>query len=196
MRGGVDAWEGRGRFGVVSSGLRLAAGRDRLAAGVDGSSWFGQDRFGSVALSVRFRSGDGRQRREFIVRGGGAATTAATPPDLWFAGDTGTARPVLLRAHPVVDEGELQSQQLGRRVAYLSNEARQWWSVKSAVRFGVAVFADAAHVGRRATAAGRGDVDVGGGLRVGFPGLDGVFRVDIGKGLRDGSTAFSFVYEP
>jgi hypothetical protein len=33
-------------------------------------------------------------------------------------------------------------------------------------------------------------------LRLGFPGLDGVFRLDLGKGLRDGSTALSFVYEP
>ena len=42
----------------------------------------------------------------------------------------------------------------------------------------------------------RGDVDLGGGLRIGLPGLEGVFRIDIGKGLRDGATAFSFVYEP
>jgi hypothetical protein len=79
---------------------------------------------------------------------------------------------------------------------YVSGEARQWWSVRSIFRFGVAVFGDAARVERRAIADGRGDVDIGGGLRVAFPGLDGVFRVDVGKGLRDGSTAFSFVYEP
>jgi len=32
-------------------------------------------------------------------------------------------------------------------------------------------------------------------IAVQFPGLDGVFRLDVGKGLRDGSTAFSFIYE-
>ena len=43
-----------------------------------------------------------------------------------------------------------------------------------------------------------GDVatPLGVGLRMGFPGLEGVFRLDIGKGLRDGATALSFVYEP
>jgi hypothetical protein len=67
------------------------------------------------------------------------------------------------------------------------------------------MFADAALVDRQAmaeigsavsTASNRGDIDVGGGLRLGLPGLEGVFRLDVGKGLRDGATALSFVYEP
>ncbi len=66
----------------------------------------------------------------------------------------------------------------------------------SVIQFGAGVFVDAVRVERRADEDGRGDVDVGGGLRLGFPGLDGVFRLDLGKGLRDGSTALSFVYEP
>jgi hypothetical protein len=72
---------------------------------------------------------------------------------------------------------------------------RQWWTVKSLVHVGAALFADAANVERRAEPDRRGDVDVGGGLRLALPGLDGVFRLDVGKGLRDGSTAFSFIYE-
>ena len=69
-------------------------------------------------------------------------------------------------------------------------------AIRSVVHLGAAVFADTARVERRATADGSGDVDLGGGLRIGLPGLAGVFRLDVGKGLRDGNTAFSFVYEP
>ena len=64
------------------------------------------------------------------------------------------------------------------------------------IQIGAGLFVDAVRVDRRAMDESRGDVDVGGGLRLGFPGLDGVFRLDLGKGLRDGSTAVSFVYEP
>ena len=85
-----------------------------------------------------------------IARAGGAATTVATPPDLWFAGDTGTVRPALLRAHPIVDDGMLKSDRLGRRIVYLSGETRQWWTLRSAIHIGAAAFADAARVDHQA----------------------------------------------
>ena len=192
----VDAWEDHGSYAVASAGVRFASERDRLIVNVDGSSWLGKERFGSIGASLRVRSSDQNQGRVFIARGGGALTTVATPPDLWFAGDTGTVRPSLLRAHPIVDDGMLQSDRLGRRIAYLSGEARQWWTLRSVIHVGAAVFADGARLDRQAAAEMRGDVDLGGGLRIGLPGLEGVFRIDIGKGLRDGATAFSFVYEP
>jgi hypothetical protein len=192
---GLDSWEERGKYGVASAGLRLASAHDRLTAGIDGSSWMGDDSFGLISASVRLRSRDDNLGRVFIVRGGGAFATESTPADLWFAGDTGSVRPSLLRAHSIVDDGMLRSDRLGRRIAQVSGEIRQWWTVRSFVHVGAAVFADAAHVERRADPDSLDDVDMGGGLRLGFPGLDGVFRLDVGKGLRDGSTAFSFIYE-
>jgi hypothetical protein len=195
-RGGIDAWDGLGTYGVAATELRLASARDRAIVGLDVASWFGEDAFGSVAASVRLRSNHERRGRTFIVRAGGALATSATPPDLWFAGDTGAVRPALLRAHPIVDDGELQSDRLGRGIVHGSGEVRHWWTIRTLIQIGAGLFADAARVERRAAEDGRGDVDVGGGLRLGFPGLDGVFRLDLGKGLRDGSTAVSFVYEP
>ncbi len=192
---GLDAWDGRGTYGMAGGGLRLASPRDRAIVGVDGSGWLGQDQFGMLAVSARLRSNHENRGHVLIARIGGAAATVATPPDLWFAGDTGTVRPALLRAHPIVDDGMLQSDRLGRRILHISGEAQQWWTIRSVVQFGAAVFADTARV-ERATADGSGDVDLGGGLRIGLPGLAGVFRLDVGKGLRDGNTAFSFVYEP
>jgi hypothetical protein len=90
----------------------------------------------------------------------------------------------------------LQSERLGRGIVHVSGETRQWWTVRSVIQIGAGVFVDAVRVERRSIEDGRGDVDVGGGVRLGFPGLEGVFRLDLGKGLRDGSTAVSFVYEP
>jgi hypothetical protein len=195
-RAGIDTWESDATYGVVSGGLRLASERDRVMVDVAGSSWLGQDDFGSMAASMRLRSSDQHQGRVFVARAGGAFATVATSPDLWFAGDTGVVRPALLRAHPIVEDGMLRSDRLGRRIANVSAEVRQWRTVKAAVQVGAAAFADAAYVDRRAASGARGDVDLGVGLRVGFPGLEGVFRLDIGKGLRDGATALSFVYEP
>jgi len=195
-RGGIDTWDGLGTYGVAATELRLASVRDRAIVGLDIASWLGEDAFGSVETSVRLRSSNERRGRTFILRAGGAMATSATPPDLWFAGDTGTVRPALLRAHPVVDDGELRSDRLGRGILHGSGELRQWWAVRSLIQIGAGIFVDAARVERRAAEDGKGDVDVGGGIRLGFPGLEGVFRFDLGKGLRDGSTAVSFVYEP
>jgi hypothetical protein len=95
-----------------------------------------------------------------------------------------------------VDDGRLQSERLGRGIAHVSGETRQWWTIRSVIQIGAGLFVDAVRIERGAAEEDRGDVDVGGGLRLGFPGLDGVFRFDLGKGLRDGSTAVSFIYEP
>jgi hypothetical protein len=195
-RWGIDAWDGRGTYGVASAALRLASSRDRIIAGVDGSSWLGHDGFASAAASLRVRSSAEPRGRVFLFNAGAAIATRSTPPDLWFAGDTGSARPVLLRAHPIVDDGMLQSERIGRAIVHVSGEARQWWTFRSLIHVGVGAFGDAARVERRALGDATGDVDLGGGLRLALPGLDGVFRLDLAKGLRDGTTALSFVYEP
>jgi hypothetical protein len=195
VRLGFDSWDDRGKYGVASAGVRLASAHDRLTVAVDGSNWMGHDSFGLIAASARARSRDDNRGRVFIVRGGAAFAWESTPADLWFAGDTGHVRASLLRAHPIVDDGMLQSDRLGRRIAHISGEVRQWWTAKSFVHVGAALFADAAHVEQRVEPDARSDVDVGGGLRLSLPGLDGVFRFDVGQGLRDGRTAFSFIYE-
>jgi hypothetical protein len=63
------------------------------------------------------------------------------------------------------------------------------------MRIAAAAFADSAGVVDRLQSGARADVDAGLGLRAALPGLPGVFRLDVGKGLRDGATAVSFVYD-
>jgi hypothetical protein len=196
VRGGVDAWEEQGSFGLVAGGLRAASPRERVVIDVEGSGWSGGNGFATLVTAATVRSSREHRGRAYIARAGAAAATDLTPPDVWFGGDTGRARPTLLRAHPIIDDGALRVEQIGRRIVHLSVEARQWWSTRWPIRVGAALFVDSLHVGNRFEADARGDVDAGLGARLAVPGLDGVFRLDLAKGLRDGATAFSFVYEP
>ena len=150
-----------------------------------------------MAVSLRARSSSEHRGRVFIVTSGGALATHSTPADLWFAGDTGAVRPALLRAHPVVDDGMLRSRAARARDRRTCPErlGSGGLSDPSCMSASPSLpMPPALNAG--ALGDGRGDVDLGAGLRLGWPGLAGVFRLDLGKGLRDGTTAVSFVYEP
>jgi hypothetical protein len=194
-RTGIARWD-RESYAVTAGELRVDTARDRLTVTTEVSGWFGADPFATLTASMRVQSRAENRGLVFIALGGGGVATASTPADVWFAGDTGNVKRTLLRAHPVIHDGMLRSDRLGRRIVHLSGEVRQWWSIRSAVRLGAAAFADAARVSRRVQSDSQADVDLGAGLRLGVPGLNGVFRLDVGKGLRDGATVLSFVYEP
>ena len=149
---GLDAWEDRGKYGVASAGLRLASAHDRLTVGIDGSNWMGEDSFGLVAASVRLRSRDDHRGRVFIVRGGGAVATESTPPISGSPAIRATSGPRCFERIRSWTTGMLESERLGRRIAHVSGEVRQWWTLRSFVHVGAAAFADAAHVESRADA--------------------------------------------
>jgi hypothetical protein len=132
----------------------------------------------------------------FISRGSVQTATAFTPLALWRAGDTGQARPTLLRAHPVLDHGRLRTDRLGRLFAQISFEIQRWWRVAGPVRAAAAAFGDAGRTARMRAGAAQNDVDLGLGARLALAGMSGIFRIDVARGLRDGATAVSFVYEP
>jgi len=195
-RGGLDRWRDRGRFGALSGTMQLSSGARRVEAILEGSVRSGADTFGGVAVRGRLRTSAQQDGRVLVVRGGAAVTSAGTPPDLWLGGDTGLARDALLRAHPITDGGALREDRIGRRIAHGSVEGQQWFPSSWPVRVGGAVFADAVAISDGLVPGTRRDVDAGLGMRLGLPGLSGVFRVDVARGLDDGATAVSFVYEP
>jgi hypothetical protein len=196
LRAGVESWRDRGSFAAIGSGWHLASVQGRTWADIDAAGWSGARRFASLSASAGFRSAVAPTGRSILVRGGIGSMSADAPADLWFAGDTGRTRAALLRAHPVIEAGRLSSERIARRIAHLSIEVRQWWASGTPVRIGAAAFVDSARVTRRLAAGALGDVDTGVGLRLAVPGIGGVFRLDIAKGLADGNTAVSFVYEP
>jgi len=195
-RGGLDAWDGLGRVGVASGSLHLTSGGRRVETTIEGSLRAGAVTSGDVAVRGRVRSSADREGRVLVARAGAGMASGDTPADLWFAGDTGRARPALLRAHPVTDGGALRVDRIGRRILHASFEAQQWLSLSWPLRVGGAVFVDGVALGEGRSPGTRGELDAGAGVRVAVPGLEGVFRVDVARGLGDGTTAVSFVYDP
>src|SRR3954454_11641829 len=126
------------------------------------------------------------------VAGAQFASTSA-PSFIWPGADTGHARDVLLRAHPLLDDGVIEGGVFGRRIGFGSVEAQRWlppvWH--GLLRIAPAVFLDTARASRGlATTDERMQYDLGAGLRLAIPG-SGVLRVDLAHGLRDGRTALS-----
>jgi len=193
---GADRWNDEGVQGTLGGGVRLASSGDLVEARVGVNTWFSDAGFSTAETSLRARSS--AERRGTVVTASTAVQFASrqTPFDLWWAGDTGVVRPALLRAHPALTQGKLRTDRLGRTVIQGSIEAQRWWRVAGPVSAAAAAFVDAARTALRVDQSARNDVDVGIGARFSVPGMAGVLRVDLGKGLRDGRTAASFVYEP
>jgi hypothetical protein len=194
---GADRWNGGQTHGALGGRLRLTSSGDRLDASVGADTWFGGGAgFSTAEASFRARSSTERRGTVVVASTALQGASRATPIDLWWAGDTGSVRPALLRAHPVLRHGRLRTERLGRVVIQGSIEAQRWWHVAGPVSAAAASFVDAARTALRVAQDARHDVDLGVGARFSVAGVPGVLRIDLGKGLRDGRTAVSFVYEP
>src|SRR5205085_7498917 len=99
-----------------------------------GDAWTGAMHFGSLSgvliassqpMTPSTRTSGSRVAMTGSI--GTAAVTTDTPLDLWPAGDTGQARSIVARAHPVLDGGRLRVNRLGRLVSFASAEAQYWW---------------------------------------------------------------------
>jgi len=193
--GGVDKWNEGRVFKTVTAATRVASEGDRLDVRAQFRTWVGGGReFGEAELRVLARSS--RRLTGFVVTadGGVAAVNASAPADLWFAGDTGRARPLLLRAHPILTDGErFRTDRMGRVFAHDSTEVQRWWRA-GPFRTGIATFVDTGLTARRLSGGPITDVDVGIGLRGAYPGRAGALRLDFARGVRDGHFAISAVY--
>jgi hypothetical protein len=196
MRGGIEQWDGIDTFGVLGAGLRLLTFDERVDGRLELTGWKATRSFGTMDAGATVRSSTDRRGHVFVGRFGLGVASVRTPADLWFAGDTGRARSVLSRAHPLITDGHIRVERIGRHLVHSSGEAQKWWEGRARVRVGAAAFVDAVRVDRRGESRARTDVDVGLGARLAVPGVSGVLRIDVAKGVRDGATALSFVYDP
>jgi hypothetical protein len=195
IAGGLEDWDQIGTLGRSRAQVQMLTRGSRVRVRGGGEMWGGAAAFSRASLDIAAASSTSRGGRVYLARAGAALGSADLPPLLWFGGDTGQTRETLLRAHPLVDEGRLQIEQMGRRFWNVSLEAQQWWSA-GVVRTALAAFVDAARVGERLGQGARADVDAGVGLRLALPGAPGTFRADVATGLSHGGTRWSFVYEP
>ena len=193
--GGVDRWNEQRVFRTAAAAMRVTSAGDRLDARAQVRSWFGGgSRFGHAEVRVLARSSPRLAGFVLTADGGVAAASDSAPPDLWFAGDTGRARPLLLRAHPVLTDGErFRTERMARIFAHETTEVQRWWRV-GPFRTGLATFVDTGLTARRLSGGSITDVDVGIGLRGAYPGRAGALRLDIARGIRDGHIAISAVY--
>lgn len=193
---GVDEWAAGERHATLGASLRFVSLDDRVDARIGADAWPGRAGFATGQAVVRVRSSTDLLGVVFVAAAAVQHASRRAPLDLWWAGDTGHVRAALLRAHPVLDEGRLRVDRLGRTLAHGSLEAQRWWVVRGPVRAAAAAFGDTGLTSHRFEGRAQGDVDVGFGVRLAVTGMPGIFRMDVARGLRDGATAVSVIYEP
>lgn len=189
----VERWSDRASTAAVSARLEFWPVVDRLALEAGGATWRGRDvSFGGVDAAARWRSKAASIGTVWRADAGYRVVTTESPFSIWPGADTGHAREVLLRAHPLLDDGVIRGGVFGRRLAFGALEVQRWLNPgKRPVRVAPAVFVDIARATRGlASSTDRTQVDLGTGLRVSLFGI-GVLRADLARGLRDGRSAFS-----
>jgi len=181
------------RQGVLSGAVAFWPIDDRVAVEARAAAWLGgADAFNTVGLAARWQSSATNTGSVWLARAEAHVASQAAPLSLWPGADTGHAREVLLRAHPLLDDGVIEGGVFGRQVIAGGAEWRRWMRPsRSVVRVAPALFLDTARATRGlSTTDTRVHVDAGAGVRVALPGL-GILRVDVGHGLRDGANAVS-----
>jgi len=191
---GLERWNNGRMFGTVGAGLRLLTAGDRVDARAQFRTWFGGgSEFQRGEVRVVGRTSTRKEGVVVVLDGGVGLTSSSAPADLWFAGDTGRARPLLLRAHPILSDGErFRTERMARAFTHQTTEIQRWWN-PGPFQAGLAAFVDSGHTARRVAGGALTDVDVGVGLR-GAYGRRGILRLDVARGARDGDTALSITY--
>jgi hypothetical protein len=196
----LEAGSGLDRFGEADYlSMRVAleehVAGDRVVARAEGQVWrFGPDAgFSTRDVSLAWRSRQDPSAASWSGLGGLADASATAPRALWMGAGTGQGRPVLLRAHPLLDEDVVAGPMFGRRVVFQTIEYQHPFKQTLAGTIGMAAFVDAARASGGVVGAAPpvSNVDAGIGLRVHLIQGGGVARLDFARGLRDGRLAFS-----
>jgi len=189
---GFERWRDRANDVSFSAGIEhwRLSNRLRLAADVTQAAGVQPFSFGQASVGARTKS----TPQGFVLTGiaGYSLASDASPASVWPGADTGHARDVLLRAHPLLADGIIVGPVFGRRLTFGTVEAQRWLTMRRLpVRWAPALFADTARAWRGiATTGERLQIDAGGGIRVAVPGA-GVMRIDVARGLRGGGVVVS-----
>ena len=192
----LERWQARGEDAAIAGGAEQWMAADRLRFQADVAQAIGAGPYTTAGVSAAVRSkstNDG-----FVVFGltGYRAASDSSPASVWPGADTGHARDVLLRAHPLLDDGVIDGGAFGRRLAFATVEAQRWTMARRLpIRLAPAAFVDLARATRGLDATNdRLQIDAGGGLRIALPGA-GVMRIDVARGVRDGGTVLSAAWD-
>jgi hypothetical protein len=191
---GIERWNRARSFVTVSGSIEHRLAGDRAAARAHGEAWPARDAgFATAGFGVSWRSATASMPVLLMARAGLDRASARAPLGLWPGADVGHARDVLLRAHPLLNQGVIDGGVFGRTLAHggVEVQARAFERAPGAVR--IAVFADLARawhgLGTQANAGLHADIGIG--LRLKIAGDSRLLRIDAAHGLRDGRRAIS-----
>ncbi len=114
---GFDAWNSAQRTASVGVELERRFARDRLGVVADASAFApvsAGSSFRSVGVRFDARTSRNAQRWGLAATAGANAVSSAAPFALWSGAGDGHARPALLRAHPLLDDGAIDGPAFGR----------------------------------------------------------------------------------
>jgi hypothetical protein len=195
LNAALDRWSGNRRTVAAGFELESRSVDDRLAVVAALTS------HGPLGSGTAFHSGRIALRATpfttptglvLSTTAGASAVSHTAPLALWPGADVGHARPALLRAHPLLDDGTISGTTFGRTLLHGNVELQRWFNRPSPVRTAVVVFSDLARASRRQSSleSAPTHIDVGVGFRLRLP-TAGTLRADIGRGMRDRAMAVS-----
>jgi peptidase C39-like protein len=187
----------------VAASIERRLLRDRLSIAAGATKWFSTTEaagFSSLGLRLSARSLPSSETWGYAATAGVQRVSDSAPIAVWPGAGDGHARPALLRAHPLLNDGIVDARgqsAFGRSLISSSVEGQRWFARPSLLHVGMAMFVDAAQAWRRdfglaaenTNAGSTIRVDAGVGLRVRLPGSERMFRVDVARGLADRATA-------
>jgi hypothetical protein len=189
----LDRWRGRESTAGLSAAIAYWPLKDRLAIDARGGVWLGRsDSFQSGSVQLRWQSSASPVGSVWLANTGAQTASGDAPASLWPGADTGHARDILLRAHPLLDDGVITGGVFGRQLVFGGAEWRRWLPPSRwLLRIAPAAFVDIARASNGLPSSDlRTQVDAGLGARLALPG-SGTLRIDLAKGLRDGKTALT-----
>ena len=187
----------RARTAIVSGRVEYWPLVDRLTIDAGGSRWQGaRESFGAFDVEIRGRSTTASTGTVWLGNAGYRAVSSSSRASIWPGADSGRARDVLLRAHPLLDDGIIRGGVFGRQLAFGGGEVQRWLPLRKwPARIAPAAFIDTARAIRGfAGTNDRLQIDAGVGLRLSLLGM-GVVRLDLAHGLRGGGTVLSLAVD-
>ncbi len=189
---GIARWTGRATAALLDAALEYRPLNEMTSFEISMSGAGGSAQsFSTTNATARWRAAT-----TAVKLFGAAAVSRASsdaPLDRWPGAGGGHARPLLLRAHPLLgDNGRIEGPVFGRTVAQATIEAQRDIARRGLLAVGVATFADAARAWERVDGSTSPlHVDVGVGLRLRMaPGMPAL-RIDIARGLQDRRVALT-----
>ena len=119
----------------------------------------------------------------------------AAPLTLWPGAGEGQVGPALLRAHPLLSDGVVDttgSAAFGRTLTFGSAEVQRWLEPLPLVRLGIAGFTDVARASRQTVGGRNADASRCRSRSAHQDSRDaGMLRADVAHGIRDGANALT-----